>query len=169
MSIECFEIRWTKLFPLEEVANQSEIDNKGIYIRFVVTRGNKTPHYLGKSTDFRRRTSYHRQATAHLGTDIKRYHISLGVVYSFEKNEMMLGCEPKQLKDIEDYLRNKLHLKGNDQSTLKGYSGNPIIIINTGTVPKLLQKVMSPNSKLLELLTSAIKPKKKTSSSSWGY
>jgi hypothetical protein len=168
MAIECFEIKWTKPFSLEDVANQTEVDNKGVYIRFIVSRNKKTPHYLGKSTDFRERSRYHRLATAHLGSDLKKYHISLGVVYSFERTEMTLGCTPSQLKDIENYLRNKLRLKGNDPSTLKGYNGSPIVIINTGVVPKPIQKIMSHNPNLLKLITESVKPKRKPASSSWG-
>ena len=169
MAIECFEIRWTKPFPLEEVTKQSEVNEEGVYVRSKISRGKMMPTYLGKSTDFRERSKPHKLYTAYSGADMSKQYISLGTIYSFEKTQMVLGCSSSQLAHIENYLRNEADLKGNDPSTKKGYSGPPIIIINNGRVPKPLRKIMSHNDPLVKLLTATIKPKRKSSASSWPF
>jgi len=167
MTIECFEIRWTKPYPLEEVTKQDEVNEQGVYIRSKMSGGKMIPTYLGKSTDFRGRSKSHKQYTAYSGADMSKQYISLGIIYSFEKTQMVLGCLSNQLTHIENYLRNKADLKGNDPVTKKGYNGPPILIINTGRIPKPLKKVMSHNPPLVELLAANIKPKRVPSASSW--
>jgi hypothetical protein len=164
MAIECFEIKWTKLFPLSEIANQPEIKQGGVYARIIITGGTKKLHYIGKSTDFRQRTRYHRQATSHLGFDLKKHYISLGIVSVFDGIIMSPKCTSNQLNDVESYLRNTARPKGNDPSTLKGYNGSPIIIVNTGTIPKPLKKFMSHSPILLKVLGKGTTTKKRASS-----
>jgi hypothetical protein len=76
MAIECFEIRWTKPYPLEKVTKQSDANEKGVYIRSKLSAGKMTPTYLGKSTDFRERSKTHEKYTAYSGADMSKQYIT---------------------------------------------------------------------------------------------
>ena len=169
MAIECFQIEWEKPCLIEEVLQGSVVNEKGVYVRSKMSAGKLIPTYLGKSTDFRSRSNIHGKYTKYSGADMGKQYISMGVIYSFEQTRMVLGCSPKQLKHIEDYLRNEADLKGNDPITKRGYNGPPIIIINTGHTPKPLRKLMSHNQPLVDLLTDTIKLKRKPSVDSWPF
>jgi len=163
MAIECFEIRWTKLFSYEQAETQPEARDMGVYAR-VIGKARRI-HYIGKSKDLSERCRTYRHGDRRSGTSTAKHYVSFGLIRSFEMNKSMPSCTPRQLTDIESYLRNIVKPKGNDISTLRGYHGNPLLIVNTDKVLKPIQKIMTSNADLAKLI--ATKAKRKPSSSSW--
>ena len=52
MAIECFEIKWTGLYTLDELKGKTEANDKGIY---AIYKGREV-YYIGKTTNFGART-----------------------------------------------------------------------------------------------------------------
>jgi len=162
MAIGCFEVEWTKLFPSSDAETQPEAERGGIYVK-VIGRAKKI-HYIGKSKELSKRSKRHRQDDRRSGISTARHYVSFGIVHSFKGKERVRSCTPKQLTDIESYLINTVKPKGNGASTMRGYKGNPLIVINTGKVLKPIQKIMTSNPELSKLIATK---SKKTPPSSW--
>lgn len=164
MAIECFKIEWTKPFPFDKALLQPQAKRKGVYGLF---KGKAQKlYYIGKSGTFGNRLSFHRQSIFRMMSEPerKRCYISFGVISSFEISHMTDVVTDTQIRSIENFLITTLQPIGNGRNTKRDTGKLPMIIANTGTLFKGLQKFMSQNNELLQVLGKTT-AKKRTSSS----
>jgi len=165
MAIECFKIEWTKLFSFDKALLQPQAKRKGVYGLF---KGKAQKlYYIGKSGTFGNRLSFHRQSIFRMMSEPerKRGYISFGTVSSFEISHMTDIVTDTQIRSIENSLIMTLQPIGNGGSTKIRDTGKlPMIIVNTGTLFKGLQKFMSQNKELLQVLGKNATRKKASSS-----
>jgi len=170
MAIECFEIKWTKTYPFDKALLQPEAKRGGVYALF---KGEvKKPHYIGKATRFDNRLSKHKRSIFRMMNEAerKKCYISFGIVSSFEISHMTDVVTDTQLSSIENFLIMRLQPIGNGDSTKKRYTGKlPMIIANTGNVFNGLNKFMSQNNELLQVLGKTTKSKSTSSSNRDDY
>jgi excinuclease UvrABC nuclease subunit len=167
MAIECFEINWTKPFPLEKIARQIEAKRGGIY--FIFKSGVGKPYYIGKATNFEKRLNTHKQAFSRIMSEaeLKRCTVRLGLISSFETTHMSDTFTSTQLGSIENFFITQLQPKGNGGNTKKRDTGKyPLIAINTGNLCTGMGKYMSQSNDLLKALGKST-TKKRASSASW--
>jgi hypothetical protein len=160
MAIEVFKVEWTKVFPFDKALTQSASQEGGIYIMYKKGRSDiATLFYIGMSKDFQKRFGTHRNAASHMMTDadLKKCFVNFGIVTSFETSHLSHSFTTEQLHDLESYLINEVKPIGNSDSTKKGYKGLPIVVFNTGTKSRHLNKVMSSCSDLVKLLKAGLR------------
>jgi hypothetical protein len=168
MAIECFVIKWTRLFPFNKALTQPEAKEGGVYALYKAKASNKKLHYVGKTKDFETRFSSHKQSATHLltGNELKRCYVAFGIISSFETNRLTGDITPEQLRIVENFFIVILRPEGNSESTKKRYTGNyPIFITNIGIVTKPFTKFMSQNSALLKFLGKPVNTKRRVSTS----
>jgi hypothetical protein len=160
MPIECFKIEWTKSLPFNKALLQPEAKRRGVYALF---KGNiKKPYYIGKARTFDNRLSIHKQSIFRMMSEAerKKCYISFGIVSSFKISHMTDAITDAELRSVESFLITRIQPIGNGDSTKKRYTGKlPMIIANTGSMFKGLQKFMSQNNDLLKVLGKATKRK----------
>ena len=165
MAIECFKIEWTKTYPFDKALLQPEAKRGGAYALF---KGEtKKPYYIGKATRFDKRLSTHKRAIFRIMNkdERKKCRISFGIVSSFEISHMTDVITDAQLRSVENFLIMRIQPIGNGDSTKRRYTGKiPMIIANTGNVFTGLQKFMSQNKELLQVLGKTTKSKSTSSS-----
>ena len=156
MAIECFKIEWTKPSPFDKALLKPEAKRGGVYALF---KGEtKKPYYIGKANRFDKRLSTHKQTIFRMMSEAERRkcRISFGIVSSFETSHMTDVIPAVQLGPIENFLIMRVQPIGNGDSTKKRYTGRlPMIIANTGSVFRGLNKFMSQNNELLQVLGKA--------------
>ena len=165
MAIECFEIKWTGPYSLDEIKNKTEADDKGIY---AIHKG-KEIFYIGMSSKFGSRLTDHRRNWAHMLGEkgVAKLRVLTGVVHWYESTQPSQNVDRTQLLAIESFLINYKPNKpeGNPPSDKKGYRGKvSLVIVNTGKAVKL-DKVIFHNSSIESLLKSNMIPKKRQSPS----
>jgi hypothetical protein len=175
--MECFEIKWTGPFHVEEVLNQPEARRKGVYYFYKKVSSINKPQYIGKAQNFGERINTHNQGLSRFedDKDKKKIFVHIGTIFSFEKDLPDNDITPEQLKVVESFLINSLQPQGNGEATKKGFKHTPVIIANTGKLPPnkagtaKIDKVMSHSPQFLTLLKSnlAKKTASSTKSDSW--
>ena len=169
MAIECFKIAWTKSSPFDKALLKPEAKRGGVYALF---KGEtKKPLYIGKANRFDKRLSTHKQTIFRMMSEAERRkcRISFGIVSSFDISHMTDAITDAQLGGIENFLIMKVQPSGNGDSTKKRYTGKlPIIIANTGSVFRGLNRFMSQNKELLQVLGKAT-TRRSTSYDEWGW
>ena len=165
MAIECFEIKWTGFYSLDEIQSKTEARGKGIY---AIYKGREI-FYIGKSTKFGERLKNHRRNWAHVigETGIKKLRVCTGVIFHYTSTHPSQDIEDSQLTYIESFLINYKPEKkpeGNPPSDKKGYKGliSPIIV-NTGIIGSF-DKVIFHDPSIEKLLKSNLAPKKRRTS-----
>lgn len=166
MNIECFEIKWTGFYSLDEVQSKTEARDKGIY---AIYKGREI-FYIGKSTKFGERLKSHRRNWAHIigETSVKKLRVCTGVIFHYTSTHPSQDITDSQLASIESFLINYKPTKkpkGNPPADKKGYKGliSPIVV-NTGVIGSF-DKVIFHNSLIEKLLKSNLAQRKRRTNS----
>ena len=167
--MECFHIVWQGLFSFEEARNDPAARENGVYVAYECTgRTIKRMCYIGKSQELGPRLGTHRLGLARFlrEKDMRKYRFSLATILSLERSVASHDITPKQLSDIESFLRNHYRPSGNDESTKKGYKGEPLLLINTGKLGKI-DKLIAYNTDLLPLIKKNLGTTKPRRNDDW--
>jgi len=106
--------------------------------------------YIGKATEIRTRLEKHRQEWQQVLSPsvLNRLRIAIGVVTSLDGKP----ATQKQLSDIEKLVLCEERPERNARSTMKGYAGPSIIVVNTG---KMGRWITTHDKQLLKLIKVA--------------
>ncbi len=66
MAIEILNITWSKLYPFSKALNQPETKEGGVYAMYKLKGSTYTLHYIGKTIDFSKRFSAHKNNASHM-------------------------------------------------------------------------------------------------------
>lgn len=149
MATECYKIEWTGYYSLRDVDSRPEARKLGLYVVYA-SKSSTIPLYIGKATEIRTRLNKHRQEWQQALTPgaLNRLQVAIGVLTSLDGKP----ATQKQLSDIEKLYLCECRPKRNAPSTMKAYTGRPIIVINTG---KMGRFIVTHDKRLLKLIKVA--------------
>ena len=162
MAIECFKVEWTKPIQFTKVALRPEAKSGGVCALFKGAASKAL--YIGKATRFADRITTHKQTTFRMmgETERKKCFVRLGLVSSFEVDQMTDISTGPHLNTVENFFITRLQPVGNGGSTkIRDTSKHPIIVVNTGAVFNGVSKYMSQSDELLKVLGKTATPKKR--------
>jgi hypothetical protein len=163
--MDCYKIEWKGFFSLDDAPNRPETKEDGVYAYYKAsTKKTNELWYIGKTKDFGRRLNEHKRGASHFQgeKDLGKLSICFGTIYFMQGSKTSTDISPKQLGDIESFFINFANPapKGNSEATKKGYKGESILVVNTGTIGSF-DKIMCRNPELLKLIKGVYEPKKK--------
>lgn len=152
--MDCFKIEWT--IPCRVTVAQDYVPTylSGVYaICRTGTKIVKEIQYIGQTKDFPERLRDHTQGWSHGLTpnQMKYLSVCFGIIHPLQDSPSDDLTQEGIRNDVESLLINTIKPPGNAPQTKMGYKGRPILVINITTL-KLIDKVMSSNHKLPELL-----------------
>ena len=146
--MECFRIDWKGFFSTDAIQDQPEAREKGIYVVYETDWGDpQQVRYIGQSQTVRERLKGHLREWSHILSEqkLKELRVCFGIIHP------LAGSDLPKILQIESFFINFVKPTGNGKSTMKGYKGSPILIINTGKIG-LFKKTMTSHPELLALL-----------------
>jgi len=158
--MDCFKINWTGYYSLNEAKSCREAKKLGVYAVYRPIGGKKVLWYFGKATEIGARLDDHRKEWQQVlsQNQIGKLQVAIGVIEFLEGNQV----SQKQLGHIESLYLNEYRPKRNNESTMKGYKGDSILIINTGKTGQF-PKITVHDKPLLKLIRDNLAPRRSSS------